>query len=307
MDLSGEQHINIQHNIYKRKLDIDGRPIEDPVKQETIGHNDSKSTTAMSVGDAAKETEEKTATEDECGSCYGAEHGGLKCCNTCEEVKEAYRRKGWALPPLKDITQCVKEGKTRESQDLPKEGCQIYGYMEVNRVGGNFHFAPGKSFQHSHLHIHDVQQYRTSDFDLSHRIRHLSFGINIPGKTNPLDSFILQTDKGPKTVTYYLKIVPTTYEKSDGSTLMTNQFSVTKHEKSLSLSHGETGLPGVFFNYELSPLMVKYQEKKKSLGHFLTGVCAIIGGVFTVAGLIDALIYHSSKALQKKIEIGKAT
>ena len=45
----------------------------------------------------------------------------------------------------------------------------------------------------------------------------------------------------------------------------------------------------------------------RSLGHFLTGVCAIIGGVFTVAGLIDSVIYHSVKTLQKKIELGKAS
>ena len=28
-----------------------------------------------------------------------------------------------------------------------KEACQIYGYLEVNRVGGSFHIAPGKSFR----------------------------------------------------------------------------------------------------------------------------------------------------------------
>ena len=74
--------------------------------------------------------------------------------------------------------------------------------------------------------------------------------------------------------------------------------------------------------------------------HFLTGVCAIVGGIFTgkarlfvciflavlgcpfssstflwyliafffaVAGLIDSMIYHSSRALQKKIDLGKST
>jgi len=50
--------------------------------------------------------------------------------------------------------------------------------------------------------------------------------------------------------------------------------------------------------------MVKYSEKAKSFGHFATGVCAIIGGIFTVAGLIDATIYRSAKVL-KKLEIGK--
>ena len=45
----------------------------------------------------------------------------------------------------------------------------------------------------------------------------------------------------------------------------------------------------------------------RSFAHFLTGICAIIGGVFTVAGMIDSMVYHSAKALQKKIELGKAS
>ena len=45
----------------------------------------------------------------------------------------------------------------------------------------------------------------------------------------------------------------------------------------------------------------------RSFAHFMTGICAIIGGVFTVAGMIDSMVYHSAKALQKKIELGKAS
>jgi hypothetical protein len=33
MDTSGEQHLQIEHNIYKRRLDLDGKPIEDPKKE----------------------------------------------------------------------------------------------------------------------------------------------------------------------------------------------------------------------------------------------------------------------------------
>ncbi len=56
-----------------------------------------------------------------------------------------------------------------------------------------------------------------------------------------------------------------------------------------------------------APVMVKYSEKEKSFGHFATGLCAIIGGVFTVAGLIDKLVYTSSKIIQQKIDLGKMT
>ncbi|KAF6041558.1 ERGIC3 [Bugula neritina] len=105
--------------------------------------------------------------------------------------------------------------------------------------------------------------------------------------------------------TYYVKVVPTVYTNVKGEELYTNQFSVTKHFKSVGMMSGETGLPGTFFIYEFSPMMVKYKEKRRSLFHFLTSLCAIIGGVFTVAGLIDAAIYHSVRSIQKKIELGK--
>lgn len=103
----------------------------------------------------------------------------------------------------------------------------------------------------------------------------------------------------------YIKIVPTTYVKADGSFLQTNQFSVTRHQRQIKMFAGETKMPGIFFSYELSPLMVKFTEKVKSFGHFATNVCAIVGGVFTVAGLVDSFLYHSLRAIQKKIELGK--
>ena len=75
----------------------------------------------------------------------------------------------------------------------------------------------------------------------------------------------------------------------------------------VSLMSGESGMPGVFFSYELAPVMVKYTEKQKSFGHFATGLCAIIGGVFTVAGLIDKIFYTSSRLLEEKLQLGKST
>jgi hypothetical protein len=62
---------------------------------------------------------------------------------------------------------------------------------------------------------------------------------------------------------YYLKIVPTMYEGTDKSVLYTNQFSTTRHQKAVSTMSGESGMPGVFFSYEISPIMIKFTEKRK--------------------------------------------
>ena len=102
---------------------------------------------------------------------------------------------------------------------------------------------------------------------------------------------------------HYIKIVPTTYVKLDGSVLHTNQFSMTKLDR--AVANTNDAMPGIFFNYELSPLMVKYTQTVKPIGHFLTNACAIMGGIFSVASILDAFVYHSVRAIQKKIELGK--
>lgn len=76
------------------------------------------------------------------------------------------------------------------------------------------------------------------------------------------------------------------------------QFSVTEHFRSVSSREGQ-GLPGVFFFYELSPIMVKFTETRKSLPHFLTQLCAILGGVFTVAGMLDRLVRRHAPCGQR--------
>ena len=55
------------------------------------------------------------------------------------------------------------------------------------QVAGNFHFAPGKSFQQGSMHVHDLVPFRGLEFDTSHIIDKLSFGMEYPGMTNPLD------------------------------------------------------------------------------------------------------------------------
>ena len=50
---------------------------------------------------------------------------------------------------------------------------------------------------------------------------------------------------------------------------------------------------------------VKFKESHASFLQFITSVCAIVGGVFTVSGIIDATWYHGSRAVRRKMELGK--
>jgi len=304
MDISGEQQQSeLEHHLFKQRLDKNGNRImeEEPTKS-SLG-DPSKSLDLQQVISNSSIVKKEEA-KDECMSCYGAESRASQCCNTCDEVKTAYRRKGWALDNMEQVEQC--KGEAEKESMSQEEGCQAYGHLLVNKVAGNFHFAPGKSFVAHHVHIHDLGSLGGKKFNLTHKINHLSFGDSYPGILNPLDSTYSADEKGSTMTQYYVKIVPTSYHylATPNSPVYTNQYSVTKHEKQISLLAGDSGLPGVFFMYEFSPMMVKVSERSKSFLHFLTSLCAIVGGVFTVAGLLDAFLYHSAKYIQKS-ELGK--
>ena len=63
----------------------------------------------------------------------------------------------------------------------------LSGGVVASQVAGNFHFAPGKSFQQGSVHVHDLVPFGDTEFDTSHIIDKLSFGVEYPGMTNPLD------------------------------------------------------------------------------------------------------------------------
>lgn len=52
----------------------------------------------------------------DCGSCYGGSPPASGCCNTCEEVREAYVRRGWSFVNPDSIEQVDCETRNR-SQD----------------------------------------------------------------------------------------------------------------------------------------------------------------------------------------------
>jgi hypothetical protein len=92
-----------------------------------------------------------------------------QCCNTCEEVREAYRLKGWSFQAPDQIEQCKREHFSENLQAQKNEGCHVWGHMMVNKVAGNFHVAPGKSFLTFGAHVHDMKLFGDTKFDLSHK------------------------------------------------------------------------------------------------------------------------------------------
>ncbi|CAG8653378.1 14096_t:CDS:2, partial [Ambispora leptoticha] len=311
IDSAGEAYSDdLTHDIYKTRLDVNGNHIEKE-KAKELGDS-TKGIEKFAPKQLSNDTTaDGNSTEKECGSCYGGEEPPSGCCNTCEEVREAYMKKGWSFGTADKIDQCVKEGWVDKIKKQSKEGCNVHGTFSVNKVAGNFHFAPGKSFQQNHVHIHDLQAFLEdfSKHDFSHTIHHLSYGPIVDGVINPLDGVVRLVEEGNYQYQYFHKVVATQFHYLNKTSVYTNQYSVTQFERNLSdqdeMKSHSSGLPGVWFYYQISPMLIINREQQKSFTHFLTGVCAIVGGIFTVAGILDGFIYNAEKTLKKKMELGK--
>jgi len=144
-------HIDKTHRVFKHRLDEEGKRIgrrsrfemgetmKDEMELEEL-----LSKVKDEQGDRKNDdNDDEVGDEEYCGSCYGAGEED-ECCNTCDDVKRAYQRKGWHVQDLKLIKQC-KHMKT--SKDEKNEGCRISGNVALGTGGGNLHFVPGRSLE----------------------------------------------------------------------------------------------------------------------------------------------------------------
>ncbi|KAJ3437861.1 endoplasmic reticulum-golgi intermediate compartment protein [Anaeramoeba flamelloides] len=320
LDISGSQQLGIRHDLYLDNLDINGEVVElkGSKNKVELGSSDDKD----NEDEAAKAKENKSKLpEGYCGECYGAPSANPSgCCNTCQDVKEAYDATNWNFAnSIGKFEQCIREGittirqlrqQTNENptvEDPRNVGCKVNGQLSVNKVKGNFHIAPGKSSQRGRSHLHHLStSIDKSKLNLTHVINKVSFGQDFPGVINPLTNhYHLQSHLGPKMFQYFVKLVPTIYFQKDTKTsIKTNQYSVYEYSRDLHQT-SSSGLPGIFFIYDFSPIMVEIVEEKKSFFHFITQLFGLLGGIYSISSLIDNLLFRSLNSFQKKIELGK--
>lgn len=64
-------------------------------------------------------------------------------------------------------------------------------------------------------------------------------------------------------------------------TIHTNQYAVTNEER--IIKHGEMTVPGIFFKYDIEPLMLAVHENRDSFMSFILKIVNVLSGVL-VAG-----------------------
>lgn len=121
-------------------------------------------------------------------------------------------------------------------------------------------------------------------FNFSHIISELSFGPFLPSLTNPLDRTVNRADAHFARFQYFLSVVPTAYSvghpgERGARSIFTNQYAVTEQSGPVP----ESTIPGVFFKYDIEPILLNIVETRDSFLVFLIKVVNVLSGAL-VAG-----------------------
>jgi hypothetical protein len=199
------------------------------------------------------------------------------------------------------------------------EGCQVSGGVLISRVPGSLRLS-AQSPQAAHSFdplmmnaTHHVSALlfvpprfdRASPIEWSSQLTTHSLGtISDPGEAGlRQDTFVMHEQA--TTLKHYLTVVPQRRLTADGQVSDTFQYSTNYNEfrppnlKPHAADPMQRLVPNAVFTYGISPYRVVHREEAASLGSFITQLCAIIGGVFTVFGLIDGVLYHGAKAIKQ--------
>mmetsp|Transcript_7864 Transcript_7864/g.23678 ORF Transcript_7864/g.23678 Transcript_7864/m.23678 type:complete len:475 (-) Transcript_7864:539-1963(-) len=187
-------------------------------------------------------------------------------------------------------------------------GCNMAGFVLVKKVPGTLHFAArseSHTFDHGWMNMSHVVHSFTFGSRPSVRKYQLLQRLHPAGlETNWADKLHDQaflSDHAQSTHEHYLQVVLTTVKPRGAA--MTSGYDAYEYT-----AHSHTFLsddiPSAKVTFDLSPIQILVEDAPKPLYHFLTTTCAIVGGVFTVAGMLDAILYQSAKML-KKNQLGK--
>lgn len=179
------------------------------------------------------------------------------------------------------------------------DSCRIYGNLDLNKVQGDFHItARGHGYMEFGEHLDHNCEFPffigfpwvndrltpPAAFNFSHIVNELSFGGFYPSLENPLDRTINVATAHFHKFQYFVSVVPTVYSVGPASihndkTLFTNQYAVTEQSTEVT----ERTIPGVFFKYDIEPILLQIEESRDSFLVFLIKVINILSGAL-VAG-----------------------
>ena len=210
-----------------------------------------------------------------------------------DDEKHAEEEKNWNDPAIqKKKFHHHMVGKNWK--DIEHPGCQLAGFLLLDRAPGNFHILARSKH-------HDLVAEMTN---VSHMVNELYIGdpiamhwikekrSKVPAEVEPvitpLNGNVYPTMKLHESHHHYIKLIATKIEgmKVGRRDLITYQMLANSqlafYDKSVT--------PEAKFAYDLSPIAVKYSFRSRKWYDYLTNIFAIIGGVFTVVGMVEGVL-----------------
>ncbi|KAJ8577019.1 hypothetical protein ON010_g2185 [Phytophthora cinnamomi] len=216
------------------------------------------------------------------------------------------------------------------------EGCEISGSISVNRVPGMLVFTARSdevSFNAQAVDVSHIVNHFS--FGQVRRTENLFSGgaglLAAPSNRYPLDRKTYTIESENVTVQHFLNVRTCSIQGSTVVSLMwtdlypanscddrmqvvgfDNQDNTRKthlqqrsYEFSATTTQYEDKVPSALFTFDISPLVVQITTDSIPFYHFITHLCAVIGGVFTILGLVDSGVFHAMNSIKKKQQLGK--
>lgn len=208
--------------------------------------------------------------------------------------------------PIDRLHRAIKPEYLQESHP----GCQLSGFLLVNRLPGKFHIQARS----------DVKEFDPAMGNVSHIVHHLSFGepfINrkllvsssssasspphlygIFKNIAPMEDNVYVTHNSHEAHHHYIKVVPTHIQDQDNNQRTTTVYQFLQQSQ-LTYVHKDYP-PEAQFQYDISPIAVTYGLKTKKWYDYITSLMAILGGTFTVVGMMESSCEVLVKGLMKQ-------
>jgi hypothetical protein len=215
-----------------------------------------------------------------CGPCYGARAG---CCNSCREVKRAFRERGRPVPPLATLEQC--RGSATGYANISGEQCRVSGTVVVPRVRGVLYLAPGDvaGARSGQIADYEAMGLTVDDFNLSHAINEFYVGESDAGGPGISGVAKEQRRAGRFKALYFVSIVRE--RAGRGEVFRTRVHHYERYREGASRKY-----PGVFFFYDVAPVVVEWERAVPPL-RFLVELMAVLGGVYSLGMFVDHLLH----------------
>lgn len=312
MNLIDPKKVNVMHastDIYKTRLSQSGKVIGAKIRDSLINVAQTREE-LMSAGGTEKDLELKRASSNlRCHSCLQSHANEDDCCNSCEDIRAEFRKRGLSDKPEEYVFgQCAAEAYQR-APPQEAEGCRVQADLHVKRVPAALQIGVGRHFHTEQVKGEDWKA-MMMNVDYSHTIEKLTFGPEFPGLVHVLSGRKKTAHEEGTTerFNYDIHIIPTLYKEDGTDQIAGNQYSVTEHSKGMNVEkmEHETLPPGLYLKYDFTPFEVRVTNSRKSMWHFVTECCAIIGGIFAFTGMLDNVVYQVLRSVVTGKQAGGA-